>query len=196
VRGETYRVRKVVVQCEEIWLEGGRTDPNGPLRRVVAAAVIANPYAGRPWSSSLEEIVQPSAELARLLGGRCLGALDSEVEGYGKAAIVGSGGEQEHAVACLTSVFGDALRDVLGGATAWLPSTTKRAGPGAPIDIPTAYRHALWVRSHYDTATLTVADAPLPDEILVAVAVTNRGRLNARLGGLAKEDVRGEDALR
>src|SRR5262249_17257454 len=54
----------------------------------------------------------------------------------------------------------------------------------------------LWVRSHYDTATLSIADAPLPDEILLALAVTNRGRLNARLGGLAKEDVRGKDGLR
>jgi hypothetical protein len=52
------------------------------------------------------------------------------------------------------------------------------------------------VRSHYDTITVCVPDAPAPDEVVVIVAVANRGRLNARLGGLKYEEIVGEDGLR
>ncbi|HSO54529.1 MAG TPA: amino acid synthesis family protein [Actinomycetes bacterium] len=44
--------------------------------------------------------------------------------------------------------------------------------------------------------TVAVPDAPLADELVVGLALTNRGRLNARLGGLAKEEVVGQDGLR
>ncbi|HXG35786.1 MAG TPA: amino acid synthesis family protein [Dehalococcoidia bacterium] len=188
--------RKVIIVSEEVHSEGGKPDQGGPLRKVAALAVIANPYAGRPWSENLDELVQPSKELAQLLAKRALGALGGPVESYGKAAIVGLAGEQEHANACLTSVFGDAFREAIGGGKAWLPSVTKRASAGTLIDIPLAYKDALWVRSHYDAITVAVPDAPLPEEILVGLAVANRGRINARLGGLRKEEVKGEDGLR
>lgn len=190
------QIRKLVVQVEEVRIEGGRGDDDGPLVKVAAAAVIHNPYAGRGWSESLDELVEPSGELATLLAKRAVAALGGDVEGYGKATLVGLAGEQEHGNACLTSVFGDAFRAVVGGAPAWIPSTTKRASAGSSLDIPTAYRHALWVRSHYDTLTLSIADAPALDEIAVVLAVTNRGRINARLGGLRKEEAKGEDGLR
>ena len=102
----------------------------------------------------------------------------------------------EHANACVTGVFGDALRAAVGGGRAWLPSVTKRVPAGAPVDIPVCYKDAIWVRSHYDAVTVAVPDAPLPHELVVGLAVTNRGRLNARLGGLAKEEVVGQDGLR
>lgn len=189
-------VRKFVVVAEEILVEGGRGDEGGPLRKVASLAVIANPYAGRPWSDKLDELVQPSGDLAKQLARRALEVLGDRVESYGKAALVGVAGEQEHANACLTSVFGDAFREAVGGGKAWLPSVTKRGSAGATLDIPLAYKDALWVRSHYDAMTVRVEDAPGPEEILVGLAVANRGRLNARLGGLRKEDVRGEDGLR
>lgn len=189
-------VRKFVIVAEEILAEGGRGDEGGPLRKVASLAVIANPYAGRPWSDDLNELVQPSGDLAKELARRALEVLGDRVESYGKAALVGVAGEQEHANACLTSVFGDAFREAVGGGKAWLPSVTKRGSAGATLDIPLAYKDALWVRSHYDAMTVRVEDAPGPEEILVGLAVANRGRLNARLGGLRKEDVRGEDGLR
>lgn len=46
------------------------------------------------------------------------------------------------------------------------------------------------------TIEMMVPDAPLPDEVVVVAAVANRRRLNFRLAGLRKEDVRGEDGLR
>jgi Amino acid synthesis len=189
-------IRKLLVHLEETRREGGRGDEGGPLRKVAALAVIRNPYAGRAWSASLEELIEPSGALATELAEAATGALGVPVESYGKAAMVGLGGEQEHANACLTSVFGDAFREAVGGGKAWLPSVTKRAAAGSTIDIPVCYRDAIWVRSHYDAVTVSVPDAPLHDEILVGLAVTSRGRINARLGGLRKEAVKGEDGLR
>ena len=189
-------LRKVVVYLEEVRTEGGRSDDGGPLRKVAALAVIRNPYATRSWSADLSELVDASRDLAQILADRARSALGDEVESYGKGAIVGTAGEQEHANACLTSAFGDVFRESIGGGKAWLPSVTKRGNPGAFLDIPVCYKDAIWVRSHYDAITVSVPDAPLEDEILVGLAVTNRGRINARLGGLEKKDVKGEDGLR
>jgi Amino acid synthesis len=189
-------VRKLVVHVEDVRSEGGRGDEGGPLRKVATLAVIPNPYAGRAWSASLDELVEPSGELATELAKAAMDALGNPVESYGKAAMVGLGGEQEHANACLTSVFGDAFRAAVGGGKAWLPSVTKRVVAGSAVDIPVCYRDAIWVRSHYDAVTASVPDAPRVDEIVVGLAITNRGRINARLGGLRKEDVKGEDGLR
>jgi hypothetical protein len=189
-------IRKLVVHLEEVRAEGGRGDAAGPLRKVAALAVIPNPYAGRAWSGTLEELVEPSGALAAELAAAALAVLGEPVEGYGKAALVGLDGEQEHANACITGVFGDALRAAVGGGKAWLPSVTKRVPAGAGVDIPVCYKDAIWVRSHYDAVTVAVADAPLAGELVVGLALTNRGRLNARLGGLAREEVVGQDGLR
>ena len=62
--------------------------------------------------------------------------------------------------------------------------------------MPLAHKDALYVRSHYDGMTLTLHDAPLPDEIAVIFCIANRGRIGARVGGLAAKDVEGKDGLR
>ncbi len=73
---------------------------------------------------------------------------------------------------------------------------TKRGAAGEKIDVPLAFKDALYVRSHYDGITVAIPDAPASDEIVVIAAYANRGRLNARLGGLEKHEVKGEDGLR
>ena len=72
---------------------------------------------------------------------------------------------------------------------------TKRAAPGTSIDIPVAHKDALYVRSFYDGVTLTLHDAPGADEVAVIVALTNRGRIRARVGGLRPDEIRGADGL-
>jgi hypothetical protein len=62
--------------------------------------------------------------------------------------------------------------------------------------VPLASKDALFVRSHYDTITVCVPDAPEPDEVVVIIAGANRGRPNFRLGGLKVEEIKGEDGLR
>ena len=43
---------------------------------------------------------------------------------------------------------------------------------------------------------IRVNDAPRADEILVAIAITDSGRPLPRVGGLTKEQIKGEDGLR
>jgi len=182
------QIRKLYTIVDETRSTLGVADAYGPLRRVAACAVITNPYAGQGLADDISALIQPSGELGRILGELALECLGSPAESYGKAAIAGIAGEQEHAIACITSVFGDALREALGGARAWIPSNSKVGPPGTAIDVPLAFKDELWVRSHYDTLEVRVPDAPLPDEILVVVVLANRGRLHARLGGLSKEE--------
>lgn len=184
------RIRKVWTQVEEIRLAAGAADDGGPLRKVAACAVIANPFAGKGFVADLGEIVEASGELGTLLGSRAVAVLDAPVESYGKGAVAGLAGEQEHANAVLTSVFGDALRGAVGGGAAWITSVTKVGATGCSIDVPLAYKDEIWVRSHYDAIEVRIADAPAPDELVVIAAVTNRGRINARLGGKSIEQAR------
>lgn len=192
-----FQVRKWFGLVEESYAnESGRAADGEPLKKIVVAAVIGNPYAGL-FSYDLSLLTQPSAKLGAAFGRRLLAAANgTRIESYGKACIVGINGEYEHGNACLTSSFADPIRAALGGAKAWIPSTGKRGGPGTTIDVPLAHKDALYVRSHYDTVTLTFADAPGPNEILIVFAAANRGRLHARLGGLAADAIEGVDGLR
>jgi hypothetical protein len=183
----TLDIRKVLTVVEEVHTEGGRSDDGGPLRKAACAVVFANPYAGREWSEDLSELIEPSAELGVLIGDRCAEALGAPVESHGKAVLIGTAGEQEHGNAAKTTTFGNTFRERFGGGRAWLPSTTKRCAPGASVDVPLCFKDEIWVRSHYDTITIAIADAPAPDEIVLIGAVASRGRINARLGGVTKE---------
>jgi hypothetical protein len=184
----TLEIRKVVTVVEEVHADGGRGDDGGPLRKAATAVVLRNPFAGREFSEDLSKLIEPSAALGALIGERCAAALGAPVESYGKAVAVGTAGEQEHGNAVKTSRFGDPFREAIGGGRAWLPSTTKRCAPGASIDVPLCFKDEVWVRSHYDTITVTIADAPGPDEVVLIGAVASRGRLNARVAGLTREE--------
>lgn len=172
-------------------------DPEGgaPLRKIAVAAVLANPCAGR-YVEDLAPLIAASAELGALVAQRAIEAMRPySAWGYGKGGVVGLNGEQEHVNALLTTTFAEPLRARLGGGKAWISSMTKRAAPGASIDIPVNHKDALYVRSFYDGVSLTLHDAPGPDEVAVIVALTNRGRLRARVGGLRPEDVKAADGL-
>ena len=181
-------VRKTVAQVEEIRTVAGRSDERGPLRRVAVAAVVRNPYAGRGFVEDLSELIEASGQLGTMLGEEAVRLLGAPVESYGKAGLVGTAGEQEHINAALTSVFGDAFRRAVGGAKAWITSVTKPAVAGTVIDVPLAFKDEIWVRSHYDALEFRIPDAPHPDELVVIVAVANRGRINARVGGKTVEE--------
>jgi hypothetical protein len=187
-------IRKLFTVVEEIRAEGDRL-LDVPLRKIAIVTVIPNPFAGR-HVEDLAPLVEASVGLGRSMMAELHAALRGEAaESYGKAAIVGLEGEQEHGVACLTTPFGNVLREAVGGGKAWISSMTKRAAPGATIDVPLAHKDALYVRSHYDGMTLTLPDAPLPDEIAVIACVATGGRPEARLGGLAASDIRRHDGL-
>jgi hypothetical protein len=174
-----------------------RNDPEGgvPLRKVAVVAVLANPHAGR-YVADLDPLIRASPALGERMAEKAAEAMRPyEARGYGKGGVVGLNGEQEHANALLTTAFAEPLRARLGGGKAWISSMTKRAAPGATIDVPVAHKDALYVRAFYDGVTVTLHDAPGPDEVAVIVVLTNRGRLRARVGGLRSEDVKGVDGL-
>jgi len=166
-----------------------------PLRKVAAVVVVENPYAGR-YAKDLNPLIKASAAIGRELAAMAAAALAPyQAQSLGKGAIVGISGEQEHANALLTSEFAEPLRVALGGGKAWISSMTKVAAAGTIIDIPMNCKDALYVRSHYDGMTLMFPDAPMPDEIAVILCLANRGRLNARVGGLSYDKLKGENGL-
>ncbi len=179
---DSYDVRSWFGVVQEIVHEGGPA-PGEPLVKAAAGVVIKNPFAGR-WAQDLAPLTKPSAALGAELGRRAISLLGGRpVESYGKGGIAGLSGEQEHVTACITTVFGNALREAVGGGAAWISSVTKTAAAGTTIDIPLAFKDELYVRSHYDALTMFVPDGPRPDELLICVAVASGGRVHQRVGG-------------
>ena len=191
------RIRKIVTFFEETRSELGKA-VNPPTRRAAAAAVIENPCAGK-YVEDLSELMEMGEELGSLLTERVVAALGisgPSAESYGKAAAVGENGELEHAAAILHPKLGTPVRKVLGKGAALIPSSKKRGGPGVSLDIPLGHKDAAFVRSHFDGMEIRVNDAPRANEILVAIAVTDSGRPLPRVGGLTKNQIKGEDGLR
>jgi hypothetical protein len=194
--GISLRIRKWFQFSEETHLsEMGQAVDGEPVRKHVIAATIANPYA-KTFGTDLRAAIAASEQLGVEFGQRIVEIADGEpIQSYGKACIVGTNGEYEHGNALLTSLFANPIREAIGGGKAWVPSTGKRGGPGVTIDIPLAHKDALYVRSHYDTVTMSFADAPAPDEIVIIFAVATRGRPHARCGGLKAAQIKGLDGL-
>ena len=191
------KIRKLLTFVEETRSEMGR-DVNPPTRRAAVAAVIENPFAGK-YVEDLSELMDIGEELGGLLTERAVVALGmpgTSAESYGKAAAVGENGELEHAAAILHPKLGAPVRKALGKGAALIPSSKKRGGLGVPLDIPLGHKDAAFVRSHFDGMEIRIADAPRANEIVVAVAVTDSGRPLPRVGGLTKDQIKGEDGLR
>ena len=188
------KTRRSYTFVENRSIEAGKA-AGVPLRKVAAVLVVENPYAGR-YAKDLNPLIEASAALGRELASMAIAALAPyKVQSIGKAALVGISGEQEHANALLTTAFAEPLREALGGGKAWISSMTKVAMAGTQIDVPMNCKDALYVRSHYDGMTLVLPDAPMPDEIAVILCLANRGRLNARVGGLSYDQLKGENGL-
>ena len=191
------RIRKIATFVEETNTEMGRSI-NPATRRAAAVAVIENPFAGK-YVEDLSDLMAIGEELGELLTLRAVAALGipaTSVESYGKAAVVGENGELEHAAAILHPKLGAPVRRVLGKGAALIPSSKKRGGMGAVLDIPLGHKDAAFVRSHFDGMEVRINDAPRANEIIVAIAVTDSGRPLARVGGLTKDQIKGEDGLR
>ena len=177
-------LRKLVTHTEDVHIEGRRTaDP--PLRLFGVAGVITNPWVGQGFVNDLRPTI---LEVAPHLGGILVPRLvdiaggGDAIEAYGKAAMVGTSGEIEHGSALIHTLrFGNVFRDAVGG-TSYLPFTNSRGGPGATISIPMMHKADPGWRSHYLTLEMMVADAPAPDEIVVAIGASVGGRPHHRIG--------------
>lgn len=187
-------LRRICLFVEETMAEGGKA-LGQPLKRVAAAGIIKNPFAGQ-YVEDLSPLYDISEQLGEILSKKVLEALDRDPpHSYGKACIVGMNGEREHAAAMMHPKLGAPMREAVGGGKAIIPSTKKVGPPGTAIDVSLHYKDAMKVRSHYDAMEVRIADAPAADEIVLIVAFTNGGRPHPRVGGLKLEDVKGENGL-
>ncbi|EAP82837.1 amino acid synthesis family protein [Sulfitobacter sp. EE-36] len=190
-------IRKIATWVEETHREIGQ-QISPPTRKAVAVAVIKNPFVGS-YTEDLTPLMDIGAELGGLLGDKCVAALGitpAQAESYGKAAMVGEGGELEHAAAILHPKLGAPLRVAVEKGAALVPSSKKMGGPGQVLDVPLGHKDAAYVRSHFDGIEVRLNDAPRAGEILVAVAVTDSGRPLPRVGGLTHAEAEGKDGLR
>jgi hypothetical protein len=190
------QVRKFVVFAEEILHEGGPR-PARTHRRAAVAAVVRNPYAGG-YADDIMPMMEALKPLGLEMSRRLVDALGGDpkaIEAYGKGTIIGEAGELEHG-ACWHVPGGYAMRELLGGAKAIVPSATKLAGLGAAIDIPVHHVNAAYVRSHFDAVEMRVPDAPRANEIVFALAMTTGARIHARAGGLTVADIKIGDGQR
>src|SRR5688572_6071121 len=173
-------IRKTVLTRETVYAEAGRTSAR-PISRVVAIAVIANPYAGR-FVEDLSPLFDMGAELGERLMPALVKLLDGPAVAYSKAAIVGVLGESEHGHALVHPKLGKPMRAAIGGGKAVICSNVKVAAAGASIDMPFANKDNIWSFDDFGTLTISVPDSPLPNEIVVAMALSDGGRPFARIG--------------
>jgi len=188
-------LRKTVYAVEEIFHEGGPV-PATSLRRASAMAIIKNPFAGsyieeiQPFMEPLKPLgLQMATRLVEMLGGA------DQIEGYGKGAIVGAGGEVEHG-ALWHAPGGYAMRELLDNSKAIVPSTKKVGGVGARLDVPITHINASYVRGHFDAMEVGCNDAPREGEMALILVMSTGARIHNRAGGLDAADIKGEDGLR
>lgn len=189
-------VRKSVITIDEIFHEGGPPSAT-PLLRGAISSVIVNPFAGRyveEITGFIDDLKPLGLKMAKDLL-KALGGDPSIVEGYGKGAIVGEAGELEHG-ALWHAPGGYSMRDQLPASKAIVPSTKKVGGPGARLDVPVTHSNASYVRSHFDAIEVRINDAPRANEMMVILVMTTGARIHNRSGGLAAQDITGEDGLK
>jgi hypothetical protein len=136
------------------------------------------------------DLVDLSVEAGKVLTARALDALRPlQPRGYGKAAIVGTAGDLEHGASMIHVRIGLAMRQAAVGGPALIPGNAKVASPGTPIDVIFGGLDDAWDYDAMDTMTVSVADAPRHDEVLLVVAFLGGTRPNARIKGASAEQV-------
>jgi len=173
-------LRKTQILKETI-LTDAIGQPCAPITRVVAMAVVTNPFAGR-HADDLSALFDLGAALAGQMMADAVAALANAPVSYGKAAIVGVAGDPEHGGAMIHPKLGKPMRAALGGGKALIPSNVKLGGLGTAIDIPLGHKDEAWSFDHFDTVTVAVGDAPRPDEIVLCMAISDGPRPDPRVG--------------
>ena len=173
-------IRKSIILRETVFSELG-VEANRPVTRAVGMAVIPNPFAGQ-FVEDLRPLFEAGAMLGERLMPELVKLLDGPAVSYGKGAIVGVAGEMEHGGACVHPMLGKPMRAAIGGGKAVIGSNVKVAAAGAALDVPLGHKDDSWSFPHFDTITVSVADSPRPDEILVVMAIADGGRLRNRCG--------------
>ena len=175
-------IRRTLLNIQDTHIEGGKP-LDEPTKLVAAMAIIKNPWFGRCFVENLRpEIRAVGPVVGELLTKMILDVTGDKIEGYGKASIVGMGGEIEHAQALThTLFFGNKYRDAVG-AKSYLVFTNTRGAAGTSLMIPLMDKHDGGRRSHYQTIHLSIPDAPAEDEIVIALGASIGGHPHHRIG--------------
>ena len=178
------KIRKIVTFEEEVFIEGEK-ESEKTLKLFSVASVIKNPWHGRGFVNDLSnEISLYSPILGEELTKRILILSGGKkyIEAYGKAAICGLEGELEHASALIhTLKFGNIYREALDAKT-YLSFSNIRGVANTQLNIPLMHIHDPGKRSHFHTIQISINDAPMADEIIVALGAANGGRPHHRIG--------------
>ncbi|MGB5707436.1 MAG: amino acid synthesis family protein [Arenicellales bacterium] len=151
------------------------------MTRVAAVAVAQNPAAGG-FVQDLSSLFDIGSQCGEVLMSRAVIMLVRSPISYGKATIIGVAGDMEHGGAMIHLKLGKPMRAAVGGGEALIPSNSKIAAVGVPIDIPLGHKDEAWSFDHFDTMTIMVADAPRPNEIVLCMVVADGGRPLPRVG--------------
>ncbi len=175
-------IRRTLLNVQTTHEEGGKLVEN-PTRLIAALAIIKNPWFGRGYVENLRpEIRETGPVIGKLLTDMILDVTGESIEGYGKASVVGMGGELEHAQALTHTLwFGNQYREAVGAKT-YLVFANTRGAAGTSLIIPLMDKHDGGRRSHYQTIHISVPDAPAEDEIIVALGASVGGHPNHRIG--------------
>ena len=190
-----FTLRKLVTVTEDIHHDGGAI-AQAPRRRAAVLALVRNPFAGR-YVEHLQTGMEDLKPLGLMMTDRLIEAMGGieGIDGYGKAGLAGEAGELEH-TALWHVPGGYAMRELIGGSKAIVPSAKKVGGIGARLDVPVTHINASYVRSHFDSMEVGMNDAPRADEILLALVMTTGARVHSRSGGLEAKDIIGKDGLK
>lgn len=186
-------VRKTVIFQEELAIENG-TKLVTPLRRIVVGSVLKNPLAHKPVGTDLKPLIDLSIELGEKMTTAALAAIGDakRLRSYTKGALVGTAGDLEHGAAMIHARIGMAMRSTIKRGRVLIPGNAKVGPPGTPIDMIFGPIDEGWDLDAMDTMSVTVADAPRADEILLLVGYAAGSRPHARSKGPDQNEV---DAL-
>jgi hypothetical protein len=175
-------VRKVCTFQEDIQFD--QRPLAAVFRHVIVAAVIKNPWIGKGFVQDLKPVIAVIApQVGELLAQRAVAIMGGadKVHAFGKAAAVGVDGDYEHANALIhTTLFGDPCRKSING-SAWMVGNQRILPAGMQLDLPMAHKDDAKNQNYYHTISISIPDAPRPDEIVVAVGMASGTRPNARI---------------
>ena len=192
------KIRKLVTVVEETRSEmDNAIEP--PTRRAAAIAVIENPFAGR--------YVEDLARADRYRRGtrracwrtRAVAALG--IEGSAPKATAKRPPSAKTASSNTPPRFctrSSARRFARFWARVQrsIPSSKKRGGPGVALDVPLGHKDAAFVRSHFDGMEVRIADAPARQRDHGGGRGHRFRPPVPRVGGLTKNEIKGDDGLR
>lgn len=175
-------IKRDFLHVQTTFVEGWKT-VDTPTKLIAAMVVVNNPWFGRGHVENLRpEIHENGPVIGKYLTQMLLDVAGDQIEGVGKASVVGMGGEVEHAQAMTHTLhFGNQFREAIN-AKSYLAFTNTRGAANTPIMIPLMHKDDGGMRSHYQTISTSIADAPAEDELVVALGVSIGGHPNHRIG--------------